>query len=156
EVDYVHELGLHENKTVNINPTIPVLGTDAGGNPIITSAPRPLAAAFIAAGVPNLGRVMNEESINRSRYDGLNFSYRRQLARHFSLTANYSLSRAYGWAIASGGTDASAGFRNYPHDPLNIWDPRDFGPTPNDERHHVTLSGIVELPWGFQVSPILQ
>jgi len=61
-----------------------------------------------------------------------------------------------GWGVESGGTDASSGFRNYPHDPLNIWDPRDFGPTPNDERHHVTISGITQLPWGFQVSPILQ
>src|SRR5262249_38260402 len=52
--------------------------------------------------------------------------------------------------------NSSSGFRNYPHDPLNPWDPRDFGPTPNDERHHVTLSGIVELPLGFQFSPILQ
>jgi hypothetical protein len=156
EVDYVHELGLHENKTVNINPTIPVLGTDAGGNPIITSAPRPLSAAFTAAGVSVLGRTMNEASINRSRYDGLNFSYRQRMTRHFSLNANYSLSRAMGWAVESGGQDAGSGFRNYPHDPLNIWDPRDFGPTPNDERHHITVSGVIQLPWGFQVSPILQ
>jgi len=27
EVEYVHTLGLHENKTVNINPHIAVLGT---------------------------------------------------------------------------------------------------------------------------------
>jgi hypothetical protein len=142
EVEYVHELGLHENKTININP--------------IVNGVRPLSAAFVAAGVPKLGRVMDEESINRSRYDGLNLSYRQRMTKHFSTNANYTLSRAMGWAIESGGTDASSGFRNYPHDPLNIWDPRDFGPTPNDERHHVTISGIVELPWGFQVAPILQ
>jgi Carboxypeptidase regulatory-like domain/TonB dependent receptor len=156
EVDYVHELGLHENKTVNINPSIANLGTDASGNPIITSAPRPLTAAFTAAGVPVLGRTMDEASINRTRYDGLNFSYRQRMTRHFSLNANYSLSRAMGWAVESGGQDASSGFRNYPHDPLNLWDPRDFGPTPNDERHHITVSGVIQLPWGFQVSPILQ
>jgi outer membrane receptor protein involved in Fe transport len=142
EIDYVHELGLHENKTVNINPLV--------------NGVRPLAAAFGAAGVPKLGRTMDEESINRSRYDGLNFSYRQRMTRRFSLNANYSLSRAMGWAVQSGGQDASSGFRNYPHDPLNIWDPRDFGPTPNDERHHVTISGIVDLPWGFQIAPILQ
>jgi outer membrane receptor protein involved in Fe transport len=142
EIDYVHELGLHENKTVNINPLI--------------NGVRPLSDAFVAAGVPDLGRVMNEESINRSRYDGLNFSYRQHLTKHFSVNANYSLSRAYGWAVESGGADATSSFRNYPHDPLNLWDPRDFGPTPNDERHHVTLSGIVKFPWGIQVSPILQ
>jgi len=34
-------------------------------------------------------------------------------------------------------------------------DPRDFGPTNNDERHHISLSGIVQLPLGFQVAPIV-
>src|SRR5882724_7711655 len=168
EVEYVHTLGLHENKTVNINPTIAVLGTDASGNPAITSNPRPLSAAFAAAkcdangnpdpngaACPVLGRVMDEQSVNRSRYDGFNFSYRQQMTKHFSLNANYTLSRAMGWGIESGGSDASSGFRNYPHDPLNIWDPRDFGPTDNDERHHISLSGIVQLPFGFQVAPIL-
>src|SRR5256885_8947340 len=72
EVEYVHELGLHENKTVNINPTIPTsFGVDPNGNPTVTTA-RPLSAAFAAAGVPVLGRVMDEASVNRSRYDGLN------------------------------------------------------------------------------------
>ena len=157
EVEYVHELGLHEDKTININPHIATaFGVDAKGNPIITSDARPLSAAFAAAGVTALGRTMDEQSVNRSRYDGLNISYRQQMYKHVSLNANYTLSRAMGWAIQSGGPDASSGFRNYPHDPLNPWDPRDFGPTPNDERHHVTLSGIVELPLGFQVSPILQ
>ena len=155
EVEYVHTLGLHENKTVNINPTIAVLGTDASGNPIIASKPRPLSAAFAAAGVPVLGRVMDEQSVNRSRYDGLNFSYRQRMTKHFSLNANYTLSRAMGWGIESGGPDGFSSFRNYPHDPLNIWDPRDFGPTDNDERHHISLSGVVQLPWGFQVAPIL-
>ncbi len=155
EIEYVHELGLHENKTVNINPHIPVLGVDGSGNPIIASDARPLDAAFAAAGVPVLGRVMDEQSVNRSRYDGLNFSYRQRMTKYFSLNANYTLSRAVGWGIESGGADGFSSFRNYPHDPLNIWDPRDFGPTDNDERHHVSLSGIVKMPWGFQVSPIL-
>ncbi len=156
EIEYVHTLGLHENKTVNINPTIAVLGTDPNtGAPIITSNPRPLSAAFAAAGVPVLGRVMDEQSVNRSRYDGLNISYRQHMTKHFRLNANYTLSRAMGWGIESGGPDGFSSFRNYPHDPLNIWDPRDFAPTDNDERHHISISGIVQLPLGFQVAPIL-
>jgi len=145
EVDYVHVLGLHENKTVNINPTDP----NNGGV-------RPLDDDFAAAGVPVLGSVRVEESINRSRYDGVNFSFRQRMTHRFSLNANYTISRAMGWAIQSGNPLLGSGFRNYPHDPRNLWDPLDFGPTPNDERHHVTLSGIVQLPGGFQVSPIVQ
>src|SRR5216684_2556072 len=54
EIEYVHTLGLHENKTVNINPSIPTsFGVDANGNPTVKTA-RPLSAAFAAAGVPVL------------------------------------------------------------------------------------------------------
>jgi hypothetical protein len=145
-VDYVHVLGLHENKTVNINPVDP---NDPNGG-------RPLDNAFAAAGVPVLGSVRVEESVNRSRYDGVNFSFHQRMTRRFSLNANYTISRAMGWAIQSGWPLVGSGFRNYPHDPRNLWDPLDFGPTPNDERHHVTISGLVQLPWGFEFSPILQ
>ena len=144
EVDYVHVLGLHENKTVNINPVDPNTGA------------RLLDDDFATAGVPVLGSVRVEESVNRSRYDGVNFSFRQRMTRHFTLNANYTISRAMGWAIQSGNPLVGSGFRNYPHDPRNLWDPRDFGPTPNDERHHVTISGMVQLPWGFDVAPILQ
>jgi hypothetical protein len=99
--------------------------------------------------------VMDEQSINRSRYDGMNISYRQRMTKHVSVNANYTLSRAMGWSVESGGPDATSSFRNYPHDPLNIWDPRDFGPTDNDERHHISLSGIIQLPFGFQVAPII-
>jgi outer membrane receptor protein involved in Fe transport len=168
EVEYVHVLGLHENKTVNINPTL-ITGidypdpSDPDGTIVVNTA-RPLSSAFAAAkcdanGAPDpngtscpiLGRVMDEQSVNRSRYDGLNFSYRQRMTRHFSLNANYTLSWARGWDVAANGSS----FRNYPHDPLDLWNPLDFGYTPNDQRHHIAVSGIFELPWGFQVSPIL-
>jgi hypothetical protein len=136
EAEYVHVLGLHQNKTVTINPTD------------LTGA-RETDQEFIDAGLPVLGSIRDEQSIARSRYDGLNLSYRQRMSHHFSLTANYTLSRAMGWAIDT------SGFRNYPHDPRNLWDSRDFGPTPNDERHHIAIGGILELPWGFQVSPVL-
>ena len=32
----------------------------------------------------------------------------------------------------------------------------EWGPTRNDERHRLVVSGVVELPAGFQVSPFLQ
>jgi outer membrane receptor protein involved in Fe transport len=155
EVEYVHVLGLHENKTVNINPTL-ITGIDYP-NPsdpdptVVVHTARPLSSAFAAAGQPILGRVMDEQSVNRSRYDGLNFSYRQRMTKHFSLNANYTLSWARGWDVAANGSS----FRNYPHDPLDLWNPLDFGYTPNDQRHHIAVSGIFELPWGFQVSPIL-
>jgi hypothetical protein len=77
------------------------------------------------------------------------------------VNATYTLSRAYGWAVNSGSSGNGFGgtasnYRNYPHDPRNPWDPRDFGPTPTDERHHISVSGIARLPGGFEVAPIVQ
>jgi outer membrane receptor protein involved in Fe transport len=149
EAEYVHTLGLHSNVDVNVNPTDP-------NDPTF----RPFNAAFAAAGVPLLGRIMDNQSIGRTRYDGLNLSFRRRMARNFSLVANYTLSRAMGYSIASGGPptllSSQSSYHSYPHDPLHPLASTDFGPTPFDERHHITISGIVNLPWGFEVAPILQ
>ena len=54
EVDYVQARGLHDDKTVNINP-VQYFGAGKGT--------RPFSAAFNAAGVPQLGRIADEQSI---------------------------------------------------------------------------------------------
>jgi hypothetical protein len=140
EVEYVHTLSLHTSKTININPLNPVTGD------------RPLSAAFAAAGQPVLNRIDNEESIDRSRYDGLNFSYRRRMSRRLSINTSYVLARAVCYNCVNG----SNAFRNRPPDPSNPLDPHFFGFAPNDERHRVTFSGVIDIPFGIQVSPILQ
>jgi hypothetical protein len=50
----------------------------------------------------------------------------------------------------------AAAFRNRPTDPSNPFASYDFGPVPNDETHHISLSGAVDLPFGIKVAPILQ
>jgi len=139
EADYVHVLGLHENKTININPKDPSIGFA-----------RPLSAAFAAAGQPVISSVRDEKSIGRSRYDGLNISYRQRAVKHLTMEVNYTLARAYSYD--GGGTS----FRNYPRDPRNPFSPFEWGPSQNDERHHLTISATAMLPWGLQFSPILQ
>jgi hypothetical protein len=142
EAEYTHVLGLHENKTINIDKRVPVGGT---------CCTAPLNGLLASNGVdPQFASVRNEESIGRSHYDGVNFSYRQRMSRHFSLNANYTLAWAYSYG-AGGGS-----FRNYPKDPAQPFASWEWGPNPNDERHHVTISGIWELPLGFQLSPILQ
>ncbi len=161
EAEYTHVLGLHENKTINIDQKV-WDGTivDAEGNPIAAGAPdahpnmiRPMSAAFAAASVPVLASVRTEASINRNRYDGINFSYRQRMTHHFSLNANYTLSWAYGYD-SGGGTDTF--FRNYSRDGYNPLGPSEWGPSTTDERHHITISAMVDLPKGFQIAPILQ
>src|SRR5213078_249388 len=90
EVDYTHVLALHESKTININPTRRLF-LDGSGNEITS---RPLDAAFAAKGLPVLGRIDLEASVGRSRYDGMNVSYRRRLHDNFTVNATYTLSKA--------------------------------------------------------------
>lgn len=153
EVDYTHVLSLHENKTWNVNPNLPT----AYGPTVIDGVTanrytfaRPMSAGFAAAGVPVLASVRDEISNGKSIYDGLSISYRQNMSRHFSVNTNYTLARSNSFDGGSGS------FRNYSKDPTKLNASWDWGPTPNDERHHFTFSGIVALPWGLQFSPIMQ
>jgi hypothetical protein len=150
EAEYTHVLGLHENKTLNIDQKVPMGLTNTGDVNLVA----PLDAAFAAAGQPVLGSVREEASVNRSRYDGINFSYRQRMSHRVSLNANYTLAWANGYD-AGGGIGAAA-FRNYARNSYEPLAPYEFGPTSNDERHHVTVSGVIDLPKGFQFAPILQ
>jgi carboxypeptidase family protein/TonB-dependent receptor-like protein len=145
EVEYVHVLSLHENKTINVDAKVPI-------NPANVSLGliRPLDAAFAAAGQTRLGSVRNEMSIGRSRYDGVNFSYRQRAFHKVDLNLNYTLARAVGY------NEDGGSFRYYPRDPNRPFAPEDFGPAFNDERHHVTISGVVNLPWSMSFAPIIQ
>jgi hypothetical protein len=80
----------------------------------------------------------------------MNISVRRRMSHHVSINANYTLARGYSYDGGGGS------FRNYPVLSTDPFAKYNWGPSPNDERHHVTLSGIVELPKGFQLSPIMQ
>lgn len=136
EVDYVHELGVHESNRLNINPTV--------------SGVRLLSAAFAAIGAPVLGPIVDDQSSGRSRYDGLNVSYRRRMSNHFTINTSYVLSKS----VAYDGS--AAAFGNSPLNPFDQWSPLDFGPTPSDERQRWVFSGIFDLPWGIEAAPIMQ
>ncbi len=53
-------------------------------------------------------------------------------------------------------SSSQSSYHSYPHDPHQPLASWDFGPTPFDERHHITLSGIANLPWGLEAAPIMQ
>jgi len=141
ETEYTHVLGLHGNKTMNIDQKIPING----------ALTRPLHADFAASSIADRepASVRVEESIGREHYDGINFSFRERMKR-LQLITNYTLSWAYGYGTGGGS------FRNYPKlstAPFASWE---WGPSPNDERHHISVAGVVDLPKGFQISPIIQ
>jgi hypothetical protein len=139
EVEYVQARGIHEDKTVNINPT-----------EYFNGGVRPFAAAFAAAGVPVLGRFGVEKSMGRSYYDGLDLSYRQGMYHHFSAVLNYTYSKG----ISFEGN--AAAFRNASTNQfLGEFRAPDRGTVPNDERHHFVAAGTFSLPFRIEISPIL-
>lgn len=139
EVETIYVQGVREAKRQNINAIDPSAGNV-----------RPLTAAFTAARLPALNQIIVESSIGRSRYAAMNLSYRRKLSNRFSINTNYVLSAAKAYV---GGP---AAFGNVAMDAKNIFNPLDYGYAPNDERHRWVASGIVRLPGGINLIPIMQ
>jgi len=92
--------------------------------------------------------VKNLESSVRTKYDGLLVSLERRFANRYQFRASYTLSRSSNYA-----NDYQIPFSNGPIDSNDLR--REYGPTPNDQRHRFTFSGVFDLPADIRVSPIL-
>jgi hypothetical protein len=92
--------------------------------------------------------VKNLESSVRTKYDGLLLSFERRFATRYRFRASYTLSRSANYA-----NDDQIPFSNGPIDSNDLR--REYGPTPNDQRHRFSFSGVFELPGAIRVSPIL-
>jgi hypothetical protein len=107
---------------------------------------RPVGAVFNpVVGGPE--GVTNLESSVNTHYDGLWLSVDRRFARRYQFHGAYTLAKALNYA-----NDDQIPFAYPPVDPNDLH--REYGPTPNDQRHHLVLQGMVDLPWGFRASPI--
>jgi carboxypeptidase family protein/TonB-dependent receptor-like protein len=93
-------------------------------------------------------RVVNLESSVKTKYDGLLLSLEKRFSNGYQFRASYTLSKAFNYA-----NDDQIPFSNGPVNPDNLQ--LEYGPTPNDRRHYFTFSGAAELPYGFQLAPIL-
>jgi Carboxypeptidase regulatory-like domain/TonB dependent receptor len=93
-------------------------------------------------------RVVNLESSVKTKYDGLLLSLEKRFSNRYQFRASYTLSKAFNYA-----NDDQIPFSNGPVNPNNIQ--LEYGPAPNDRRHYFTFSGAVELPYGFQLAPIV-
>ena len=140
--DYVHILGIHEPRVQNINPKV-----NAGA--------RLLSGAFAAAGLdPNrLSQINMIGSTNRSRYDGMTLALKKRFSRNMLFQASYVLSKSQSWG---GRPTSSYSGNSVAIVPDQQFLPGEFGPTVFDERHRFVFSGVFDLPYGFQVAPILQ
>ena len=159
--DFVHTLGLHENRVVNINPRIRNI-CDAGfpgSNPasplcVRGSNTRFFDRAFVDAGLGagRLEQINMFTSTNRSRYDSWVTTLRRRTRRTL-LSASYVLSKSQAWG---GQPTASYSGNGIAIALENQFKPEEFGPTRIDERHRIVASGLFDFAHGFQLAPIVQ
>lgn len=155
--DYVHTLGLHENRVQNINPRIRTVCPT--GSAITTTCPRGgntrfFDEALVAAGL-GAGRIEQTNmftSTNRSRYDSWVTTLKRRTP-HTLFSASYILAKSQAWG---GQPTASYSGNGIAITPENQFRAGEFGPTRIDERHRIVASGLFDLPYGFQISPIVQ
>jgi outer membrane receptor protein involved in Fe transport len=157
DFDYVHILGLHEFTSLDVNPRIgPLIGANRSSpNPPRILAPQFAAhAAELTAAFGNpapFARITVAQSDGRSRYDAFTVAFRKRYANKYQLNAHYTLSKGVAWFGQTGD------FGNVAQNQFFKFDPAaDFGPTDADERHRFVISGIFDLPYGFQIAPIFQ
>ena len=168
--DFVHTLGLHEARYLNINPQIqgtcnPAFpGALQVANPIYATvcprgaATRVLDQAFIASGfplingVPRLNQINMFSTNNRSVFDSWATTFKYRTAKVL-LNASYVLA----WSKAWGGQPtASYSGNGIAITPENQFKEGEYGPSRLDERSRIVISGVFNLPWEIQLSPILQ
>jgi hypothetical protein len=107
---------------------------------------RPIGTVFN----PEVGgpdTVLNLESSVGTRYDALLTSLEKRWGRGQELRLSYSLARARNYA-----NDDQIPFSTGPIDPNDL--EREYGPTPNEQRHRVVLSGSFMLPAEIRLSGI--
>ena len=92
-------------------------------------------------------------SIGSSEYQGINFGVRRRMHRGIQLSAWYSLSRARGM----GGLGVDELTTNLVQDATDPLADVQFGPSARtDARHKISLSAVIQAPWGVTVSPVFR
>ena len=138
-VDYTHVEGRNEMRQINLNP--------------IVNGTRVLVPDFIRVfGVANvLSNVNIRAGINRSRYDALTTRFQRRFPRA-TLQAHYTLAGAYSFG-GSTGNRSGAGLAQ---DQFDQFADSEWGPNGPDERHRFVFTGVFDLPWGIQLSPVFQ
>ena len=159
--DYVHTLGLHESRVQVINPRIeevcnPLYPNSNPGSPLCVRGvnSRLLDRAFVDAGLPpnRMEQINMIGTTNRSLFDSWTTTLRAR-KRGMLLSASYVLANSRSWG---GQPVASYTGNGIAVAPDRQFLPEEFGPTRFDERHRIVASGVFDLPWGFQLAPIMQ
>ena len=146
-VDYSYHKSLKEKRSTNINPILNGRRRLAPEFQRVFGEPEFLSDVFIMA------------PVNEAEYNALTFLVQRRTPRttlqaHYTLASSYS----YGGIVGNftGGGNGAGGGSSRPM----VWDqpkgPGEWGPNQTDERHRFVFLGVFEMPYGVQLSPVVQ
>jgi hypothetical protein len=138
-VDYTHVEGRNEKRQTNINPIINGRRLLANDFQRVFGQPNYLSDIRILAG------------INKSRYDALTVLFRRRMPR-MTVQAHYTLAGSYSYGASTGNRSGA----NLPQDYDKPFADSEWGPNGPDERHRFVFTGVLEAPFGVQLSPVVQ
>jgi hypothetical protein len=141
--DYTHEEGNHGYRAYSYT----------GGTNLFTPlipASDPNYANDQAGVVPDLNLFKSD---NRSTYNSLMLHLQGNVSRRFSLTANYTLSKAKTWGCLLG---ELFDYVNGVCDPLHPFAAGDYGPSGEDVTHRFVLAGTLHIPGGIELTIITQ
>ncbi len=148
--DYVHEQGNHGYRAFPYT-------SDANLFTPSISAADPDYDADQMSVVPNVNVFQSD---NRSSYNAL-MTHLQGNGRRYSLTANYTLSKAQTWGCVLGelfdyvdGVCIAQSGRSTGQ--LDAFGPGDYGPSGEDVRHRFVLAGTVHVPGGIELSGLSQ
>jgi hypothetical protein len=159
--DYVHTRGADEGRVQVINPQIRHVcdPTFPGSTPsdarcVAGETTRYFDAAFVRAGLGanRLGQINMIGTTNESKFDSWTTTLRGR-TRWGSASLSYVLANSRAWG---GQPTASYSGNGIAVAPEHQFRDSEWGPTRHDERHRIVASGVLLLPAGFQVSPIVQ
>jgi hypothetical protein len=159
--DYVHTRGYDEGRVQVINPQIRSVcdPTFPGSTPtdarcVNGAATRYFDAAFVRAGlgVNRLAQINMIGTTNESKFDSWTTTVRGRTGRAL-LSLSYVLANSRAWG---GQPTASYSGNGIAITRDEQFRDSEWGPTRLDERHRIVASGVIDLPYGFQLAPILQ
>ncbi|MHB8487478.1 MAG: TonB-dependent receptor [Candidatus Acidiferrales bacterium] len=134
-VDYVHNLGVKERIARDVN-------IDSQGQ--IGTAGTILAQQFTPALAATYGPVIRVDDSGMSKYNALEVTANKHFGQGFQFLASYTLSHGVDMGDDSIGSTVANPFNLQP----------EWGDSNRDQRHRFVFSGLVHLPWGFELSTI--
>ena len=159
--DYVHTRGYNEGRVQVINPQIRAVCDPAfpGSTPsdarcVSGASTRYFDAAFVAAGLGagRLGQINMIGTTNESKFDSWTTTVRGRTRRAL-VSLSYVLANSRAWGGQPTASYSGNGIAISPDDQFREGE---WGPTRMDERHRIVASGVIDMPMGFQLSPIVQ